>query len=402
MSCKDYQQYIQQWFNYVLDAHVARCESCTAFFLQLTQTTANDLERLQAVHAVAAHAAAEAQAETAQAANASPAVNVAPSAVPQSSEAPGGAAKVSAGQTSSGVNALGQPPDQSPAYNQAGVVLSEQSAASQSGQHVATRPQGQGAAAQGQANQAAVVAQAHAAQAQGQVSGAPISHKGEAPQTQGQSPQATSQANLQTPPLQAQASGQAIAQAGTQQVQQSQQAQPFPNISRLSPESIPKLAPNEGVDNSTVGRLFEIGKFILSDEDRDILKRMTSDEPQRTGVKILSHRDSESLQAILGQVSRINTVVGWVIISNDGLLIYSTLPEHFDAENIAVRALSIFMGSEDSSEKFGFGQLRQVVMRTALGTLVISNFSGGLFVTVATANDAEATVELIQQIRAVT
>lgn len=401
MSCKDYQQYIQQWFNYVLDAHVARCESCTAFFLQLTQTTANDLERLQAVHAVAAHAAAEAQGETAQAAYVSPPVSAAPSAVPQPLPAPAGSANVP--QTSPGASALGQPRDQSPAYNQAGVVASGQSAALQSGQHGATRPQGQGAA-QGQANQAATDAQSHAAQAQGQVSGAQISHKGEAPQTQGQSPQAhsdqsTSQANLQTPPGQTQHSGQAAVQAGIQQVQQ---AQPFPKISRISPESIPKLAPNEGVDNSTVGRLFEIGKFILSDDDRDILKRMTSDEPQRTGVKILSHRDSESLQAILGQVSRINTVLGWVIISNDGLLIYSTLPEHFDAENIAVRALSIFMGSEDSSEKCGFGQLRQVVMRTAIGTLVISHFSGGLFVTVATANDAEATVELIQQIRAVT
>lgn len=344
MSCKDYQQYIQQWFNYVLDAHVARCQSCTAFFLQLTQTTANDLERLQVVHAVAAHAAAEAEAPAeAQAGAAPPAVTQ----VAATPEHVGAHAQTQSAQAQVAGASPGQSPSQTPSYNQIGLI--------------------QPAPAQDPSTQA------------GQPTAAQVQSPAEQP-----------------------AFGQAAAQSGAEQVQQSPKAQPFPKVAKIAPEAIPKLAPNEGIDNSTVGRLFEIGKFILSDDDRDILKRMTSDEPPRTGVKILSHRDSESLQSVLGQVSRLNTVVGWVIISNDGLLIYSTLPEHFDAENIAVRGLSIFMGSEDSSEKCGYGQLRQVVMRTAIGTLIISNFSGGLFITVATANDAEATVELIQQIRAVT
>lgn len=349
MSCKEYQQYIQQWFNYVLDAHVARCDSCTAFFLQLAQTTHNDLERLQTINKVAAHAAAEALAE-AQGGSAQ-AQNAAPSAVqstPEHVAAHAGQGAQSAQAQGAGTPA-GQPPGPTTAYNQIGVIQPPpgQTPAEQ-------KPQGQ--PAQGQLE----------IQAQGQV-----------PSSQ-------------------------AAQTVAQQVQQSPPSQPFPKVAKIAPEAIPRLAPTEGIDNATVGRLFEIGKFILSDDDRDILKRMTSDEPQRSGVKILSHRDSESLQSVLGQVSRLNTVVGWVIISNDGLLIYSTLPEHFDAENIAVRALSIFMGSEDSSEKCGFGQLRQVVMRTAIGTLIISNFSGGLFVTVSTANEADTTVELIQQIRAVT
>lgn len=346
MSCKDYQQYIQQWFNYVLDAHVARCESCSAFFLQLTETTANDLERLQAIHALAAHAAAEAQEEFAQAQSAAPS---AVQSTPEHVAAHAGQGTHSA--QAQGGPAAGQPPVQSPAYNQIGVI---QPAPGQT--PVAQNPQGQ--AAQGQ----------------------PVVENQAQPQVASNQPVPTV----------------------AQQVQQSPPSQPFPKVAKIAPEAIPRLAPTEGIDNSTVGRLFEIGKFILSDDDRDILKRMTSDEPHRSGVKILSHRDSESLQSVLGQVSRLNTVVGWVIISNDGLLIYSTLPEHFDAENIAVRALSIFMGSEDSSEKCGFGQLRQVVMRTAIGTNIISNFSGGLFITVATANDADAVVELIQQIRAVT
>src|SRR5262245_49219502 len=123
MSCKDYQQYIQQWFNYVLDAHVARCESCSAFFLQLTQTTANDLERLQAINALAAHAAAEAQEEVegglAQAQNAAPsAVQSTPEHVAAHAGQSGHATQAQSAGTP------GQPPVQSPAYNQIGVIPS--------------------------------------------------------------------------------------------------------------------------------------------------------------------------------------------------------------------------------------------------------------------------------------
>jgi predicted regulator of Ras-like GTPase activity (Roadblock/LC7/MglB family) len=375
MSCNDYQQYIQQWFNYVLDAHVARCESCTTFFLQLSQTTATDLARLQAASQVASHAAAElASAAPGRAQPGSAAPYAVPSAAPatntiENSQAvapvhdsvPSGLASQGpgeqGGQLTEAKTGQGKTAKPQPVYNQAGII--------QPG------PAQNPAAGQGQ-----VQGQAQQAQAQGQ---------GEAVPGQPDSMQSGARPVHQT--------------ASPQQAVQVQ----FSRQPRIPLEdAMPRLAPHEGIDNTTVGRLFEIGKFILSDEDREILKRMTGDEPPRPGVKILSHRDSESLQAVLGQVSRLNSVVGWVIISNDGLLIYSTLPEHFDAENIAVRGLSIYMGSEESVEKFGFPGLRQVVMRTAIGTLIISNFSGGLFITVATGNDADSTVELIQQIRAVT
>lgn len=171
----------------------------------------------------------------------------------------------------------------------------------------------------------------------------------------------------------------------------------FETMGRLKRESELEKADKDG------GLICNLSNFILGEREMEMLRNLTAaSETTDLGMQILTIQALEELKELLGHISAREDVAGWAIISNNGLLVASSLPEHLDAENIAIRILPIYMGAMDMLEQMGDEQqLQQVVLNIGKGSIFVANFGEGIFITLSEATNPEAIVDTIKLIKEV-
>jgi predicted regulator of Ras-like GTPase activity (Roadblock/LC7/MglB family) len=160
-----------------------------------------------------------------------------------------------------------------------------------------------------------------------------------------------------------------------------------------------RLNPNPEIDPNTPGLICNIGRFILDDREMDMLRGMTAAEPSELGLRVLTIKALEDLRGILNEITRAEEVVGWAIIGSDGLMVAGSLPDELNAENLAVRALSMYMGTEAMLEGIGTERLQQIILYTEMGAVFVANFGEGIFITITDAKAPDKVIRTLKKIR---
>lgn len=161
-----------------------------------------------------------------------------------------------------------------------------------------------------------------------------------------------------------------------------------------------RLNPNREIDPTSPGLICNIGRFILDERELEMLRQMAIQEPtSELGLRLLTIKALEDLKSILNDIISRENVVGWAIIGNDGLLLAGALPDELNVENLAVRALSIYMGVEEMLERIGTDKIQQIILQTSIGTLFIATFGEGIFLTISNRTDPNSIVSTLKRIR---
>jgi predicted regulator of Ras-like GTPase activity (Roadblock/LC7/MglB family) len=126
---------------------------------------------------------------------------------------------------------------------------------------------------------------------------------------------------------------------------------------------------------------------------------MTAAAPSELGLRILTIKALEDLRGILNEITRHEEVVGWAIIGSDGLMVAGSLPDELNSENLAVRALSIYMGTEAMLEGIGNERLQQIILYTEMGAVFVANFGEGIFITISNATQPDKIIRTLKKIR---
>ncbi len=193
--------------------------------------------------------------------------------------------------------------------------------------------------------------------------------------------------------------------SGLQSQQPTHGAQPDPsqpNIQPIPPKAVGatgRLNPNPEIDPNTPGLICNIGRFILDDRELEMLRAMTAAAPSELGLRILTIKALEDLRGILNEITRHEEVVGWAIIGSDGLMVAGSLPDELNSENLAVLALSIYMGTEAMLEGIGNERLQQIILYTEMGAVFVANFGEGIFITISNATQPDKIIRTLKKIR---
>ncbi|MBX9669904.1 MAG: roadblock/LC7 domain-containing protein [Candidatus Obscuribacterales bacterium] len=180
-----------------------------------------------------------------------------------------------------------------------------------------------------------------------------------------------------------------------------QQSAPLeiPQFPQELQRSLARLSNQPEIDPASPGLICNIGRFILDDRELEMLRGMTTEEPSELGLRVLTIKALEDLRGILNDITRHEDVIGWAILGSDGLMVAGVLPEEINAENLAVRALSVYMGTEDMLERIGTDKLQQIILWSEIGSVFVANFGEGIFITISSATQPEKVVRTLKKIR---
>ncbi len=173
----------------------------------------------------------------------------------------------------------------------------------------------------------------------------------------------------------------------------------FPQFPPELQSSLGRLSNQPEIDPASPGLICNIGRFILDERELEMLRGMTTEEPGELGLRVLTIKALEDLRGILNDITRHEDVIGWAILGSDGLMVAGVLPEEINAENLAVRALSVYMGTEDMLERIGTDKLQQIILWSEVGSVFVANFGEGIFITISNANQPEKVVRTLKKIR---
>jgi len=172
----------------------------------------------------------------------------------------------------------------------------------------------------------------------------------------------------------------------------SQQEEPPAGIGRLALEK-PEEPPSQDS-----GKIKSIGKFLLDPKDMAKLGELINHNFPDSKMRILRAGDASELQKMLADIGSEQDVIGSVLAGHDGLLIANTLPNEIEPESLGACSLGIFMNTQQVAKQLGQEHVHQIVSLTSRGYMVISDFNGGLLVTLCATRDIGKLIPVMRKI----
>lgn len=128
--------------------------------------------------------------------------------------------------------------------------------------------------------------------------------------------------------------------------------------------------------------LVSIGKLLV---DQNTLKKIINNAEKSgaglyTTTRIISAGQGQDLDSLLQEVDRCQGVSGSLIVGRDGLVIASTMPAAFDKDLVGAIACSMQTNLDVQSKKMKLGAVRQVILDTEAGVLVLVSLQVGVLV----------------------
>jgi hypothetical protein len=149
-----------------------------------------------------------------------------------------------------------------------------------------------------------------------------------------------------------------------------------------------------------VGRIAAVGRFLLDQNDLAKINQLVSNESvNQSNVRRLTVQAAEGLNKLLQKINVQPKVLGSCVIGRDGFLLASTLPKEDDAESFAIRSLAVYLSANNASQKIGHAEVRQSLLRSTQGYMIILDFSGGVLITVTNEQEAAKAVKLMAKIK---
>ena len=167
-------------------------------------------------------------------------------------------------------------------------------------------------------------------------------------------------------------------------------------------QSLDKLAVTEDVDEDHPGVISDLSAFIIQARERESVTLAVNSQPGAARADVVTGADTDYLKQALASLTNEFNVSGCAILSHEGILYFSTFPDQLDAETMAVRSLAVHMGSADISDRLGYPGLRQIVMQTTTGHVVIGHFPVGICLIATEGTTSAQTSMIIERLRSLT
>jgi predicted regulator of Ras-like GTPase activity (Roadblock/LC7/MglB family) len=143
--------------------------------------------------------------------------------------------------------------------------------------------------------------------------------------------------------------------------------------------------------------------FALDDEAIDrIFAEHLGVKQEKTGRASMPEKMAQpnkgELKKLLKAIDAHSGVLGSCIVTYEGATVANTLPKDIDADVLAIWSLGIYTNTAKAGKKIGHGNVRQLVIQSQQGYLVIMDFSAGLLVTLFNNKETEKLIELVRHI----
>lgn len=140
--------------------------------------------------------------------------------------------------------------------------------------------------------------------------------------------------------------------------------------------------PAPGPDSIGQGQAGALGKMLV---DPGTLRRIIDNAERRgTGMfdqtRIIGPRTGAGLDQLLAALSQVNGVTGGLVVGRDGLVIAQVLSPDQDKDLIGAIASAIFLHVDAQTRKIGHEGLRQAILETASGVLLLREIEVGVLV----------------------
>lgn len=123
-----------------------------------------------------------------------------------------------------------------------------------------------------------------------------------------------------------------------------------------------------------------VGKMLVDQEAVSSIIAGAEKRGGLTSTRIISAAKGRTLDLLLEDINKFPGVQGSVIVGKDGLVIGSTLPEEGEKELIGAVASSVYSNVDISCTRMNRGSLRQAILETDQGLIVISEIDVGIFI----------------------
>lgn len=142
-----------------------------------------------------------------------------------------------------------------------------------------------------------------------------------------------------------------------------------------------------------------LGKMLVDQETVSKIITGAEKKPGLTSTRIISAAKGRTLDLLLEDINKYPGVQGSVIVGKDGLVIGSTLPEEGEKELIGAVASSVYSNVDISCARMNRGGLKQAILETEKGLIIISEIDVGIFIVLAGPEARNTLGELIKTIK---
>lgn len=148
------------------------------------------------------------------------------------------------------------------------------------------------------------------------------------------------------------------------------------------------------------GRITDLGKFLLDDQDHQKLDRLVKYEQPNVRVERVFDNVYTMILKLQDLVARHRYVLGTMVLSADGTILASRFDKgRVRDDEIGVWALAAYHNAVAACQIVGHKKMMQLLSRTERGYINIANLQGLTLVTVIDA-DEEAALAVVNEISA--
>jgi predicted regulator of Ras-like GTPase activity (Roadblock/LC7/MglB family) len=106
----------------------------------------------------------------------------------------------------------------------------------------------------------------------------------------------------------------------------------------------------------------------------------------------------EDFYSLLNRISAHESVIGSVMVGEDGEIFAQNLPSNMDPLAVGVWGLAICQNSGNMLDHADSGSLTQIGARTTSGCIVVTEFGAGAIVTMTDGGDSKTLVPLMHSV----
>ncbi|PZM79260.1 MAG: hypothetical protein DKT66_22540 [Candidatus Melainabacteria bacterium] len=150
------------------------------------------------------------------------------------------------------------------------------------------------------------------------------------------------------------------------------------------------------------GNIKELGRFLLTEDAIEKIDSVIKKGLGHSHARVVTLDAAQQLAMALEPILKIQGVLGYMVCGYDGLPISSALPQDVDIELLGGCTLVSYMNSHHIIMVMGHSRIKQIVMQTQVGSLVLADFGKGILATLTGEKDPAVLTRLSETISSIT
>lgn len=165
--------------------------------------------------------------------------------------------------------------------------------------------------------------------------------------------------------------------------------------------SLGRLADIKYATNSP-GNIKELGRFLLTEDTIQKIDSVIKKGLGHSHARVITLDAAQQMAMALEPILKIQGVLGYMVCGYDGLPITSALLHDVDIELLGGCTLVSYMNSHHIIMVMGHARIKQIVMQTQVGSMVLADFGKGILVTLTSEKDPAVLTQLSETISSIT